>query len=74
MNCKSYNDANPRISLTCSHTDQFYLMKPILSYGISQNPTFTFVFASGSEVTYSDTEITIAGVLSQALGAKRLTV
>ena len=74
MNCESYSEANSRISLTCSHTDQFYLMKPILSYGTSQNPTFSFEFASGSEVTYNDTEITIAGVLSQALGTKRLTV
>ena len=74
MNCQSFKEENAMISLKCSHTNQFYLMKPILSYGTSQNPSFTFKFASGSEVTYNDTEIIIEGQLSQALGAKTIKV
>ena len=74
MNCQSYKEESEKISLNCFHTDQFYLMKPILSYGTSQNPTFTFKFAPSSPVTYNDTEITIEGVLSQTLGAKTIKV
>ena len=74
MNCQSYKEESTMISLNCSHTDQFYLMKPILSYGTSQNPTFTFKFAPGIPVIYNDTEITIEGVLSQTLGAKTIKV
>ena len=74
MNCQSYKEESEKITLSCSHTDQFYLMKPILSYGTSQNPTFTFKFVSGDAVTYNDTEIAIEGVLSQNLGAKTIKV
>ena len=74
MNCQSYKEESAMITLNCSHTDQFYLMKPILSCGTSQNPKFTFKFASGSEITYNDTEIIIEGQLSQALAAKTIKV
>lgn len=74
MNCQGYKEETEKIILTCCHTDQFYLMKPILSFGTSQNPMFTFKFAPGSQVIYNDTEITIEGVLSQTLAAKTIKV
>ena len=78
MNCRDTgtdpDDSSQKV-VECIYHGELYLMRPVLSFGTSENIKLTYTIPKDSKkIDFKKTKLKISGVLSQALGSTKIEV